>query len=184
MAKKTKEEMAEIEYAALEEAMREMMALQDAEDDETSVLPGLFSALTAAPAPEEAPAAPAEEAPVEEAAAKTPVKKTARKTAAGKAPTKKAPAKRGAAKKAADGKEAKAAKKAPAVRRPRKKAFTPNFVIQNTASEEITYESIVEKVQTAITAADVQSIDIYVKAEERKAYYVVNGEAAGAVDLF
>lgn len=76
-----------------------------------------------------------------------------------------------------------AAKKTVA-RKPRKKAVVPNFVIQNSADDEITYESVVEKVQAAIQTADVTSIDIYVKAEEGKAYYVVNGEAAGAVDLF
>lgn len=65
-------------------------------------------------------------------------------------------------------------------RRPRKKAVVPNFVIQNTADNEISYESVVEKVQTA----DVTSLNIYVKVEEGKAYYVVNGDAVGAVNLF
>ena len=60
----------------------------------------------------------------------------------------------------------------------------PNFVIQNNAEASVTYASVVEKVQAAITIQDVTSLDIYVKAEEGKAYYVVNGEAAGAVDLF
>ena len=69
-------------------------------------------------------------------------------------------------------------------RRPRKKAVVPNFVIQSQADQAVTYEDIVAKVQAEIKAADVTSIDIYVKAEEGKAYYVVNGEAAGAVDLF
>ena len=69
-------------------------------------------------------------------------------------------------------------------RAPRKKAVVPNFVIQNSAEEGITYASVVEKVQAAVTIQDVTSLDIYVKAEEGKAYYVVNGEAAGAVDLF
>lgn len=44
--------------------------------------------------------------------------------------------------------------------------------------------SVVEKVQAAITIQDVTSLDIYVKAEEGKAYYVVNDEAAGVVNLF
>lgn len=70
------------------------------------------------------------------------------------------------------------------VRKPRKKAVVPNFVIQNNAEDGITYAAVVEKVQAAITIQDVTSLDIYVKAEEGKAYYVVNGEAAGAVDLF
>ena len=69
-------------------------------------------------------------------------------------------------------------------RAPRKKAVVPNFVIQNNAEDSITYASVVEKVQAAITIQDVTSLDIYVKEEEGKAYYVVNGEAAGAVDLF
>jgi len=69
-------------------------------------------------------------------------------------------------------------------RAPRKKKVVPNFVIQNNAEDGITYTSVVEKVQAAITIQDVTSLDIYVKAEEGKAYYVVNGEAAGTVDLF
>ena len=69
-------------------------------------------------------------------------------------------------------------------RAPRKKKVVPNFVIQNNAEDSITYASVVEKVQAAVTIQDVTSLDIYVKAEEGKAYYVVNGEAAGAVDLF
>ena len=69
-------------------------------------------------------------------------------------------------------------------RAPRKKKVVPNFVIQNNAEDSITYASVVEKIQAAVTIQDVTSLDIYVKAEEGKAYYVVNGEAAGAVDLF
>ena len=76
------------------------------------------------------------------------------------------------------------AKKTRKPRAPRKKKVVPNFVIQNNAEDGITYTSVVEKVQAAITIQDVTSLDIYVKAEEGKAYYVVNGEAAGAVDLF
>ena len=80
--------------------------------------------------------------------------------------------------------DAPAEKPARKPRAPRKKAVVPNFVIQNNAEDSITYASVVEKVQAAITIKDVTSLDIYVKAEEGKAYYVVNGEAAGAVDLF
>ena len=69
-------------------------------------------------------------------------------------------------------------------RAPRKKAVVPNFVIQNSAEDSITYTDVVAKVQAAVTVQDVTSLDIYVKAEEGKAYYVVNGEAVGAVDLF
>ena len=69
-------------------------------------------------------------------------------------------------------------------RSPKKKAVVPNFVIQNSSEDSITYTSVVEKVQAAISIQEVTSLDIYVKAEEGKAYYVVNGEAAGTVDLF
>ena len=64
----------------------------------------------------------------------------------------------------------------------RKKAVVPNFVIQNNADDGITYSSIVEKDQAAVTIKDITSLDIYVKAEEGKAYYVINDEAAGAVE--
>ena len=69
-------------------------------------------------------------------------------------------------------------------REPRKKAVAPNFVIQNSSENGVTCTSVVEKIQAAITIQDVASLDIYVKAEEGKAYNVVNGEATGAVDYF
>ena len=171
MAKKTREELEEIELRALEEAVRELNKFYDDDDDDDAgnVLPfSAFLNAAAKAAPGEADQTPSPEAPAKEAAAEEKPKKTRRttkKSSTGKADGKK-PAKKTAA------------------RKPRKKAFVPNFVIQNTADMEITYEAVVEKVQAAITAADVSSIDIYVKAEEGKAYYVVNGQAAGSVDLF
>ncbi len=75
-----------------------------------------------------------------------------------------------------------AAEKAP-VKRTRKKKVVPNFVIQSSADQSVTYEAVVEKV-TAAFAGEATSIDIYVKAEEGKAYYVINGDVTGAVDLF
>lgn len=146
MAKKTREELAEIEYRALEEAMREMQAFQEAEESsETS----------------EAVIVPAEPAPEKP--------KRTRKPRA-----KKETASEGEA----------AAEKPKRTRKPGKKTIVPNFVIQNTADNEITYDAVVQKVHDAVTVQEITSIEIYVKAEEGKAYYVVNGEAAGAVDLF
>ena len=104
-------------------------------------------------------------------AAEAPVKKTRKPRAKKEVP-------------AAEAVVAPAEKPARKPRAPRKKAVVPNFVIQNSADDGITYASVVEKVQAAVTIKDVTSLDIYVKAEEGKAYYVVNGEAAGAVDLF
>ena len=149
MAKKTREELAEIEYRALEEAMREMQALQEAE--ESSGTPGV----------EAAPAEPALEKP-----------KRTRKPRA-----KKEAASEGEA----------AAEKPKRTRKPLAKKETasdPNFVIQNTADNGITYDAVVQKVQDAVAVQEITSLEIYVKAEEGRAYYVVNGEAAGAVELF
>ena len=146
MAKKTREELAEIEYRALEEAMREMQALQEAE--EPSGIPGA----------EAAPAEPALDKP-----------KRTRKPLA-----KKETASEGEA----------AAEKPKRTRKPGKKAVVPNFVIQNTADNGITYDAVVQKVQDAVAVQEITSLEIYIKAEEGRAYYVVNGEAAGAVELF
>jgi uncharacterized membrane protein YkoI len=82
--------------------------------------------------------------------------------------------------------EKKTAKKAPAkttAAKPRKKKVVPNFVIQSSADQSITYDAVIEKVKAAFDG-EVTSVDIYVKADEGKAYYVINGEVNGAVDLF
>ena len=77
--------------------------------------------------------------------------------------------------------EKKVVKKAPA--KPRKKKVVPNFVIQSSADQNITYDAVIEKVKAAFDG-EVTSVDIYVKPEEGKAYYVINGDVTGAVDLF
>lgn len=78
--------------------------------------------------------------------------------------------------------EKKVVKKTPAAK-PRKKKVVPNFVIQSSADQSITYDAVIEKVKAAFDG-EVTSVDIYVKAEEGKAYYVINGDVTGAVDLF
>lgn len=120
------------------------------------------------PAVENAAAVEAVETPTVQEAA--PAKKT-RKPRAKKEP-------------AAVAENVKEAVKKTVTRRPRKKAVKTSFVIQNQADQSVTYDDIVAKVQAEIKAEDIASIDIYVKAEEGKAYYVVNGEAVGAVNLF
>jgi hypothetical protein len=59
----------------------------------------------------------------------------------------------------------------------------PNFVIQSSADQSVTYDTVIEKVKAAFDG-EITSVDIYVKAEEGKAYYVINGDVTGAVDLF
>ena len=75
-----------------------------------------------------------------------------------------------------------AAEKAPA-KRTRKKKVVPNFLIQSSADQSVTYEAVLEKVNAAFDG-EVTSVDVYVKAEEGKAYYVINGDVTGAVELF
>lgn len=96
----------------------------------------------------------------ETAAAKTTAAKTTTKAAAEKATAEKAP-----------------------VKRTRRKKVTPNFVIQSSADQSVTYEAVLEKVNAAFDG-EVTSVDVYVKAEEGKAYYVINGDVTGAVELF
>ena len=116
------------------------------------------------------------------AAKKAPAKKPAAKKAPAKkaAPAKtaaKAPAKKAAAKKPA-------AKKAPAKKAAPAKIVEPKkFIIQNQADQSISYTEIVKKVNKAYKDT-IKSLEIYVKAEENKAYYVVNGGVTGSVDLY
>lgn len=110
----------------------------------------------------------------------------AKKAAAKKAPAaKKAAAPKAAAKKAPVAKKA-AAKKTAAKKPAAKKAAIvapKKFMVQTLAGAEISYDDIVKKVNKAISE-NIKSLEIYVKAEEGKAYYVVNGDITGAVELF
>ena len=126
------------------------------------------------------------EAPKAEVKKAAPAKKTAaKKPAAKKAPAKKAAAKTAAkapAKKAAAKKPA--AKKAPAKKAAPAKIVEPKkFIIQNSADQSISYTDIVKKVNKAYKET-IKSLEIYVKSEENKAYYVVNGGVTGSVDLY
>ena len=67
--------------------------------------------------------------------------------------------------------------------RTRRKKVVPNFVIQSSAEQSVTYDAVIEKVKAAFDG-EITSVDIYVKAEEGKAYYVINGDVTGAVDLY
>ena len=130
---------------------------------------------------------------------------TAKKAAAKKTAAKKATAKKPAAKKAAPAKKADTAKKAETKAAPAKKAVAKKpaakkaaakkpaakkvivepkkFIIQNSADQGISYTDIVKKVNKAFSDK-IKTLEIYVKAEEGKAYYVVNGNVTGDVDLF
>ena len=80
----------------------------------------------------------------------------------------------------------KAEAKKPAVRRTAKKAaVAAEEIFIQYAGKEFTTKDVVANVKKAWTEMtgkkeeDVQDIKVYVKTEENKAYYVVNGEAEG-----
>ena len=105
------------------------------------------------------------EAPVAEVKeVKAEVKAEAKKAPAKKAPAKKAPAKKAAAK--------------------AETVITVQF-----AGNEVAIASVEEKVKAQFVAegnkaSSIKSLNIYVKPEEASAYYVINGDVTGRVDLF
>ncbi len=142
-------------------------------------------AKTVAAKAEEVKAAPAaakaeevKAAPAAKEEKKAPAKKAAapKKEAAKKAPAKKAEAPKAAAKKAP-------AKKAAAPKAAAKKAATlyVQFADKSYSMDELV--KIAEDVwvyDLGKKAADMKSVEIYVKPEESRAYFVVNGEENGS----
>ncbi len=98
-----------------------------------------------------------------------------------------------AAEKKAEKEEAKAAKKPAAKKTTAKKADKPELkpeVFIEYQGRQAGQASVVEKVKAAFVssghrASSIKSLQIYMKPEEFKAYYVINdGKFAGDVDLF
>ena len=149
-------------------------------DEKKIVAPAATEVKAEAPKTEVKKPAAKKTAAKKPAAKKAPAKTAAKKPAAKKAPAKaaaKAPAKKAAAKKPA-------AKKAPAKKAAPAKIVEPKkFIIQNSADQSISYTEIVKKVNKAYKDT-IKSLEIYVKSEENKAYYVVNGGVTGSVDLY
>lgn len=75
------------------------------------------------------------------------------------------------------------AKKAPAKKAPAKKAEIKTNILLQFANKEVAEKDIVANVKKAWTAQtkgkikDIKTMDIYVKTEENKAYFVINGES-------
>ena len=95
---------------------------------------------------------------------------------------KKAPAKKAPAKKAAT-----TEKKAPAKKAAAKKAetvitleFGDYTTVMSTVEEKVKAQIVAEGVK----ASSIKTLNIYVKPFENAAYYVVNGDVTGRVDLF
>ena len=98
-----------------------------------------------------------------------------------KADAKKAPAKKAPAKKAATTEKKAPAKKAAA------KAET--VITVQFMGNEVAIATVEEKVKAQFVAeghkaSSIKSLNIYVKPEESAAYYVINGDVTGRVDLF
>ena len=102
----------------------------------------------------------------------TPAAKTEEKPAAKKAPAKKA-----------------AAKKTPARKTTAKKAELKTEMFLQFAGKEYTEKEILQKVKDIWTkvlknkVGDMKDVKIYLKPEESAAYYVVNGDTTGKVEL-
>ena len=120
---------------------------------------------------------------------------TAKKPAAAKTAAKK-PAAAKAAKKPA---VTKTAAKRPATKKPAKKRSVEstislvkkiNFVLQCSAKPEgISYNELVENAKNVWRydmggkISEIKNLELYVKTEESKVYYVFNGEKSGSFDL-
>lgn len=121
-------------------------------------------------------------APAEEKKAATKKAPAAKKPAEKKAAAAKKPAeKKAAAKKPAE-KKATVAKK-PAAKKTAAAAVDSKVVIQAMGSEVNTAE-LIEKATKASGAKTVKKVDVYVRPEVNKVYYVVNGDILGDFDLF
>ena len=102
----------------------------------------------------------------------------------------KAPAKKAPAKKAVEKKEV-AEKKAPAKKAPAKKAaakaetvITLEFGDYTAVMSEVEEKVKAQFVAEGHKASDIKSLNIYLKPFENSAYYVVNDDVTGRVDMF
>ena len=81
-----------------------------------------------------------------------------------------------------------AAKKTTAVKTEEKKIEKKDEVFVQFAGEEFVVEDVMEKAKAAYIAEGhracaIKSVRLYIKPEERKAYYVINDKAAGCIEL-
>ena len=111
------------------------------------------------------------EAPKKEAPKKAEVKKEAPT----KAEAKKAPAKKEAPKKAA-------AKKAPAKKAEVKETFAVQFAGKDYASDVIV-KLVKDAYKATKNKAAIKTLNVYVNTDDSRAYYVINDEFHGSVEL-
>ncbi len=143
--------------------------------------------------PAEEKKAPAKKAPAAKtAAAKTAAaKKPAEKKAAAKKPAAKKPAeKKPAAKKPAEKKAVakKPAEKKPAAKKPAAKKTTAaavdNKVVIQAMGSEVSTADLIAKATKASGVKKADKVDIYIRPDVNRVYYVVNGDILGDFNLF
>ena len=116
-----------------------------------------------------------------EAPKKAEVKKEApKKEAPKKAEAKKAPAKKEAPKKEAPKKTA--AKKAPAKKAEVKETFAVQFAGKDYASDVIV-KLVKDAYKATKNKAAIKTLNVYVNTDDSRAYYVINDEFHGSVEL-
>ena len=136
--------------------------------------------------------------PVEKEAVKPAVKEEVKEaakapaaTAVKKTTAKKAPAKKAAAEKKAPAAKKTTAKKAPAKKAPAKRTAAKKEAVKAIVNLQFSGKSYTEddlikiakdvwKYDLGNKSADFKSVELYVKPEESRAYYVINGETTGS----
>ena len=82
--------------------------------------------------------------------------------------------------------EKKPAAKKPAAKKPaaKKPAAPESKVVVQIGGSEVNTDELVEKAKIASEVKSIKKVDVYVKPEVNKVYYVVNGDTFGDFDLF
>ncbi|MDD7223321.1 MAG: DUF6465 family protein [Lachnospiraceae bacterium] len=115
------------------------------------------------------------EAPKAEVKKEAPKKEAPKKAEVKKAAAKKAPAKKEAPKKAA-------AKKAPAKKAEVKETFAVQFAGKDYASDVIV-KLVKDAYKATKNKAAIKTLNVYVNTDDSRAYYVINDEFHGSVEL-
>lgn len=115
------------------------------------------------------------EAPKAEVKKEAPKKEAPKKAAAKKAPAKKEAPKKEAPKKAA-------AKKAPAKKAEVKETFAVQFAGKDYASDVIV-KLVKDAYKATKNKAAIKTLNVYVNTDDSRAYYVINDEFHGSVEL-
>ena len=120
------------------------------------------------------------EAPKAEVKKEAPKKEAPKKAEVKKAEAKKAPAKKEAPKKEAPKKAA--VKKAPAKKAEVKETFAVQFAGKDYASDVIV-KLVKDAYKATKNKAAIKTLNVYVNTDDSRAYYVINDEFHGSVEL-